>query len=295
MTSSGMSAIFVALLAATKGGERVLCQRDVYGGTHALFEHEAARLGLTVEYVDAREPAKVADGLGRGARFVFVETLSNPLLCEADIAALAWHTRASGAVLCVDNTLATPVFKRPLALGADLVVHSLTKFMGGHHDTCAGALLGAATANALMQRAHDAASRIGLQSAPLDAWLVQRGLRTLALRMQRSHTTARALAAELAAHPRVREVHYPGWGGLLSLDVGDRESAERVVLASTQIRLTPSLGGTETTWSHPASSSHRALSADERARLGIGDGLLRLSVGLEEATDLWEELSRALG
>ena len=291
VAASGMTAIYAALLAATKVGDRVLCQRDVYGGTRALFDNDAARLGLTVEYVDAYEPSKVADGLGRGARFLFVESLSNPLLREVDVAALSWHARACGAVLCVDNTLATAVFKRPLELGANLVVHSLTKFVGGHHDLCAGALLGS---DELVAQARASAIRMGLAGSPMDTWLAQRGLRTLAVRMQRSHTTARQLAPKLAEHPAVRQVFYPGWGALLSFDVGSREHADRTIERCATIPLAPSLGGTESTFSHPATTSHRALSPDERSRLGIGEGLLRLSVGLEEPADLWEELSRAL-
>jgi len=291
VTATGMTALYAALLAATKPGDRVLCQRDVYGGSRSLFEEDAVRLGLIVEYVDSYEPARVADGLERGARFVFVETLSNPLLRESDIAALAWHTRGYGAVLCVDNTLATPVFRRPLELGCDLVVHSLTKFLGGHHDVCAGVLLGSAQQ---IERARAAAMRIGLQAAPFDAWLTQRGLRTLDVRMQRSQLNARTLAPRLSEHAGVRQVSYPGWGALLALDVGDWKSAEQVVARSAHIRLAPSLGGTETTWSHSASSSHRALEPEQRASLGIGDGLLRLSVGLEDAEELWNELSSAL-
>jgi len=290
-TASGMTAVLCALWAATKPGERVLCQRDVYGGTRALLDADAPRLGLTVEYIDAYEPAKVADGLARGARFLLVETLSNPLLREVDIGALAWHTRAASAVLCVDNTMATPVFRRPLEQGADLVLHSVTKFLGGHHDLCAGALAGRRT---LIDAARAASVRMGLSAAPLDAWLAQRGLRTLSVRMQRAQATARTLAPRLNEHAAVRQVHYPGWGALLSLDLGDRAAAERLVTRCTQIRLTPSLGGTETALSHSASSSHRALSAEERARLGIGEGLLRMSVGLEEASDLWDELAQAL-
>lgn len=290
-TASGMTAVLCALWTATKPGDRVLCQRDVYGGTRALLDADATRLGLSVEYVDAYEPAKVADGLSRGARLVFVETLSNPLLREVDVGALAWHTRASGAVLCVDNTMATPIYRRPLEQGADLVLHSVTKFLGGHHDLCAGALAGR---RSLIELARSASVRMGLAAAPLDAWLATRGMRTLGVRMQRSQANARTLAPRLSEHASVRQVFYPGWGALLSLDVGDRAAAERLVTRCTNIRLTPSLGGTETALSHSASSSHRALTPDERARLGIGEGLLRMSVGLEEAEDLWAELANAL-
>jgi cystathionine beta-lyase/cystathionine gamma-synthase len=290
-TASGMTALLCAVLASTERGDRVLCQRDLYGGTRAFLDHDAARLGLAVEYVDAYEPARVADGLSRGARMVLVESLSNPLLREPDIAALAWHTRAAGAVLCVDNTLATPAFRRPLQLGADLVVHSATKFFGGHDDVCAGVLAGGRD---LVERARAASVRMGLAVAPLDAWLTLRGLRTLSVRMQRAQATARDLSSRLAEHPAVRRVHYPGWGGLLTFDLGTREAAEQLVGGCSHIRLRPSLGGTETAFSHSASSSHRALTAIEREQLGIGEGLLRLSVGLEEPDDLWAELSRAL-
>jgi cystathionine gamma-synthase len=290
-TASGMTAILLALWCATKPGDLVLCQRDLYGGTRALLEQDAARLGLTVEYIDAHEPSKTADGLHRGARFVLVESLSNPLLREVDVAALAWHTRALGAVLCVDNTFATPIFRRPLDLGADLVVHSLTKFIGGHHDLCAGALAGRGE---LVAQARALSVRMGFAASPMTSWLAQRGLRTLAVRMERAHVTARAIAPRLAEHGAVRQVFYPGWGALLSFDVGDRAAAERVVSRSAAIKLAPSLGGTETSLSHPASSSHRALAPEERARLGIGEGLLRMSVGLEDPGDLWNELSHAL-
>ncbi|MDB4971895.1 MAG: Methionine gamma-lyase [Myxococcaceae bacterium] len=289
--ASGMTAVLSTLLAATRSGDRVLCQRDVYGGTRSLFEHDAGRLGLTVDYVDAYEPARVAEGLARGARFLFVESLSNPLLREVDLAQLSRLTRAASAVLCVDNTMATPVFRRPLALGADLVLHSATKFLGGHHDLTAGVLAGT---RALIEDARARSVRLGLAAAPFDAWLALRGLRTLHVRMQRSESTTRVLAARLAEHAAVRRVHFPGWGALLSFDVGDRAAAERVVTRCTQIRLTPSLGGTETAFSHSASSSHRSLAPEERAELGIGEGLLRLSVGLEEPDDLWDELARAL-
>ena len=302
VTASGMTAVLCALLAATSAGDRVLCQRDVYGGTRALLEHDAARLGLSVEYVDVSEPARVADGLARGASFVLIESLSNPLLREADIAAIAWHTRSSGALLCVDNTMATPIFRRPLELGADLVLHSVTKFLGGHHDLCAGVLAGK---KSLLDQARAQLSRMGLGAAPFDAWLAQRGLRTLSVRMLRAQATARQLAKRLAEHDAVRQVHFPGWGALLSFDLGsslarpgagldDRACAERFVTRCTHIRLTPSLGGTETSLSHAASSSHRALASEERERLGIGEGLLRLSVGLEEVDDIWDELAQAL-
>jgi cystathionine beta-lyase/cystathionine gamma-synthase len=290
-TSSGTSAVLCALLIATRPGDLVLCQRDAYGGTRHLLEREITQFGRRLELVDAYEPAKVADGLARGARLALVETLSNPLLREVDIAALAWHCRSYNAQLCVDNTFATPVLQQPVALGADLVVHSATKFLGGHHDCTAGVLVGP---REMIAEARALVTRLGLNAAPFDAWLATRGMRTLPLRVQRAEQNARALAEKLRAHARVRAVHFPGWGGLLSFELEDRAAAERLVRACPQLHYAPSLGGVETTLMHPASSSHRMLDANERAAIGIAEGLLRMSLGIEDADDLWSELSQGL-
>jgi cystathionine beta-lyase/cystathionine gamma-synthase len=290
-TSSGTAAVLCAVLVATRPGDLVLCQRDAYGGTRLLLERELTQFGRKLELVDAYEPAKVADGLSRGARFVLVETLSNPLLREVDVAALAWHCRSYTAQLCVDNTFATPVLRRPLSLGADLVLHSATKFLGGHHDCVVGVLAGPAPAIA---EARGLVTRLGLNAPAFDAWLAARGMRTLHLRIERAEQNARTLAEKLRAHPHVRSVHYPSWGAVLTFELEDRAAAERLVRACPQIHYAPSLGGVETTLAHPATSSHRSLAPAERAALGIGDGLLRLSLGIEDADDLWSELARGL-
>jgi len=288
-TATGMTAILCALWAATNTGDRIVCQRDVYGGTRALLDHDAPRLGLHVEYVDLGDPTWA--GKLSGARMLFVESLSNPLLREADLATLAQAAHDDGVLLCVDNTMASPVFRRPLEHGADIVLHSVTKFLGGHHDLCAGVIAGSA---ALIEPARARITRLGLGASPLDAWLAQRGLQTLTVRMERAQRTTTFLADKLRAHASVRRVHHPGWGALVSFDLGDRNAAERLVSRCAHIRLAPSLGGCETTLSHSASSSHRALSEADRRMLGIGEGLLRMSVGLEDEAALWDELSRAL-
>ncbi len=290
-TSSGMAAILCAVVACTKPGDRVLCQRDAYGGTRALLEQDLARFGLSVSYVDAYEPAKIGDALGHGAALLLVESLANPLMREADLAALSWHCRSAGARLCVDNTFATPVLRRPLQQDADLVVHSATKFLGGHHDLCAGVLCGS---QELVDAARGFAQRMGAVVSPFEAWLAMRGIKTLDVRLRRSDANARLLAERLRVHPGVVKLHYPGWGPMLSFDVGTLDVAKAVVQRAKNIPLTPSLGGTETSFSHSATSSHRSLSPAERAELGIGDGLLRLSVGIEDAEELWRELLRAL-
>jgi len=290
-TSSGSAAVLCAALIGTSPGDRILCQRDAYGGSRALLEHDLVNFGRQLELVDAYEPAKVADGLSRGARFVFVETLSNPLVREVDLPALAWHCRSYGALLCVDNTLATPVSQRPIAHGAELVLHSATKFLGGHHDCLAGVLVGS---QALIKEARALVTRLGLNAPAFDSWLSARGLRTLPLRMERAEQNARTLADRLREHPAVKRLHYPGWSAMLSIDLGTREAAEALARACPQIHVTPSLGGVESSFSHPASSSHRNLAVEERTALGIGPGLLRLSVGIEDAEDLWSELGRGL-
>jgi cystathionine beta-lyase/cystathionine gamma-synthase len=291
VTASGTAAVLCAALVATRAGDLVLCQRDAYGGTRTMFERDLLDFGRRLELIDAYEPAKLADGLARGARFVLVETLSNPLLREVDIPALAWHCRSYGALLCVDNTFATPIFQRPLALGAHLVVHSATKFLGGHHDCTAGVLVGGAS---LMGEANALITRLGLNAAVFDAWLAARGMRTLQLRMERAQQNARTLAERLRPHPAVAALHYPGWGAMLSFELADRAAAEQLVRSCGELRYATSLGGVESTLAHPATSSHRMLTAEQRAELGIRDGLLRLSVGIEDADDLWSELAAGL-
>ena len=290
-TSSGMAALLCAILAATKSGDRVLCQADAYGGTRALLERDLTRCGLEVRYVDAYDPAKVGDALLQGASLLIVESLSNPLVREVDISAVSWHCRTYKARLLVDNTFATPAFRRPLTRGADLVVHSATKFLGGHHDLCAGVVVGDQD---IIAEARGIALRTGCLAAPFDSWLAARGIKTLDVRMQRSQENARILAERIGEHAKVSKLHYPGWGAMLSFDVGSRTAAEQVVRGCTGIPLVPSLGGTETSFSHSASSSHRGLTPEQRAELGIGEGLLRMSVGIEDPEDLWHELSQAL-
>ena len=291
-TSSGMSALGCALLAGATTGDRVLCQDDAYGGTRSLLDNHLARFGVTVEYVRATDPACVAAALDRPARVLLVETLSNPLLREVDLPALAALCHARGVLLLVDNTFATPILRRPHEQGADLVIHSATKFLGGHHDLTAGVLAGSHT---LISAARSLSIALGVQAAPLDAWLACRGIRTLDLRMKRAEETARALAARLRADVRVRAVHFPGWGTLVSFELDGDAAARRTVRALAPIELTPSLGGTATGVSHPATSSHRDMAPEARRALGIADGLLRLSVGLETETDLWADLDHALG
>ena len=289
-TSTGTSAVLGAILACAGSGDLVAVQSDAYGGTLALLDVDLARLGVRCERVDALDLAAVDAALARGAKALLVETLSNPLLREAPLAELASLCRARGAVLIVDNTFATPVLRRPAETGADLVVHSATKFLGGHHDLCAGVVAGRAD---LVAAARGIAKRMGFTASPFDAWLCCRGMKTLAVRVERGQDNARRLVAWLRAGARVGAVHYPGWGALVTFDVGDSGAASRFVRALQLFTLTPSLGGVTTSLSHAATSSHRNMPADARRALGITDGLLRMSVGIESAADLEDDLARA--
>jgi cystathionine beta-lyase/cystathionine gamma-synthase len=291
-TASGMAAIGCAILSVAGAGDRVLLQRDAYGGTGALVATDFARLGISVEMVDAYEPAAVSRALAAApAKLVLVESISNPLVRETDVPALAVVCRTRGVTLVVDATFATPVVTRPLAEGADVVMHSATKYLGGHHDLCAGVLVGKAD---FIERARGVARRFGSVISPMDAWLASRGLKTLVVRVERAQANARAMAERLRAHPKVTAVNYPGRGALLSFDVGSAQAASRLVAGLELVALAPSLGGTATSLSHSATSSHRALTPEARKAIGVTDGLLRVSLGLEAEADLWNDFERAL-
>lgn len=303
-TSAGMAAITATVLALGRPGDRIVIQRDAYGGSLSLMQRDLARLGFRVTPADAHDldafaraldadpradtPAQPAPGR---AALALIESVSNPLLRVADLPALADLCRARGTLLLCDNTFATPLRERPLAHGADLVVHSATKFLGGHGDLCAGVLAGS---RARIEPVRAMVVRMGLWAAPMDAWLAVRGLRTLDVRMQRAWTTAATLAARLATHGAVRAVHAAERCALITIDLGDYPAAARFIERLQLVALSPSLGSTTTTASHPASSSHRDLDPALRAAAGIGDGLVRLSIGLESPADLWNDIDHAL-
>jgi cystathionine gamma-synthase len=290
-TASGMAAIGCAVLACAGAGERVLVQRDAYGGTVALMATDFGRLGITIETVDAYDLAAVARALETPAKLLLVESISNPLVKETDVRALAALCQARQVTFVVDATFSTPVVQRPLAEGADVVMHSATKYLGGHHDLCAGILVGKKD---FIERARGVARRFGSVVAPMDAWLASRGVKTLAVRIERAQESARALEARLRAHAKVAAVHYPGRGALLSFELADGGAASRFVAAVNLVTLAPSLGGTTTSLSHSATSSHRSMSEAARKAIGVSDGLLRVSLGLESVADLWKDFEQAL-
>jgi cystathionine beta-lyase/cystathionine gamma-synthase len=310
VAGSGMGAISALSLALLHPGERVVASHRLYGRTTQLLTQELARFGIEVKLADVSDLAQVETALKPRARLLFVETLSNPLLRVADIARLSQVAHDHDCQLAVDNTFATPVLTRPLELGADLVMESLTKMLGGHSDVTLGALCGRNVE--LLPQINQVISIWGLASNPFDAWLASRGLATLPLRMRTASANAAALAEWLADQPGVSHVVYPGrsdhpdhhfatqvldggLGNMLCFELTDgREAVNRFLRRAACIPFSPSLGHTSTTCSHPATTSHRYVSPAERKRQGISEGLVRLSVGIEEVDLIKKELLQGL-
>jgi cystathionine gamma-lyase len=305
--ASGLAATDAALRLLS-AGDHVLCGENVYGGTHRLMTHVLARLGLTFTFVDTRDVAGIEAAITPATKMIFVETPSNPMMRLTDLAAVGALAAGRGLLLVVDNTFATPVFQQPLALGAHVVVHSTTKYLNGHSDMVGGAVI---------TRNDDVAERLGfLQNAagavpgPLDCWLALRGTKTLTLRMRQHDSNGRRLAEWLGGHPAVRKVYYPGlpdhpqhelacrqmrgFGGMISLELGPAERARRFVQSTAIFALAESLGGVESLVGHPASMTHASVPKALREAMGLTDGLVRLSVGIEDVDDLRADLEQAL-
>jgi cystathionine gamma-synthase len=309
VTASGMGALTALFLAGLEPGAHLVAGRDLYGSTTALLQDEAPRWGIAVSFADATEAAAVEAAMTPATRAIFVEAVSNPLLRLADLPGLAEVARQRGVSLFVDNTFPSPALLRPLEHGATAVHHSATKYLGGHADATAGVLAGPA---GLIAAARARTVRLGLNLGPFDAWLVLRGVRTLAVRMERHSANALALARFLAGRPGVRRVHYPGlpehpqhalarklftagYGGMLAFELaGGARAVARFFGALRLIEFAPSFGDVTTTWTHPARTSHRPLSAEAQRKLGIDPGLVRLSVGIEDVEDLRDALEAAL-
>ncbi|MEK7475231.1 MAG: PLP-dependent aspartate aminotransferase family protein [Candidatus Coatesbacteria bacterium] len=305
---SGMAAESATLLAHCKSGDHVVCIGDVYGGTYDLLATNLPNLGISTTFLLGSELGRLDDALKQNTRIVFFETPTNPSMEIFDIAAIAAAARRRGALTVVDNTFATPVNQNPLALGADLVIHSTTKYLGGHSDLTGGAVIGAAK---LLEPISAWRKNLGQMMAPEVAFLLARSLRSLVVRVRAQNASAALLAERLARHPRVGKVNYPGltgfpghalaksqmsgFGGMLSFVVnGDMKAAVAVVDRLKLFSIAPSLGGVESLVTQPVTTTHHGLTPEERARRGIVDGMVRLSVGLEEAEDLWADLEQAL-
>lgn len=306
--SSGMAAEAATLLAHTRCGERIVCVGDVYGGTFELLGENLPQVGINTTFLRGADIDRLPSVLTDDTRIVFLETPSNPTLEIFDIAAIAEQAHAVGALAVVDNTFATPVNQNPLQHGADLVVHSATKYLGGHSDLTAGALMGPLD---LLAPVTVWRKNLGQMLAPEIASQLARSIRTLPVRVARQNDNAAAVAAFLSTHPRVVQVNYPGLatgsakvlvdkqmrggGGMLSFVVdGTAQETAAVIDRLRLFSIAPSLGGVESLVTQPITTTHHGLSPEERAQRGISDGMVRLSVGLEDADDLIADLAQAL-
>jgi cystathionine gamma-lyase/cystathionine beta-lyase/cystathionine gamma-lyase/homocysteine desulfhydrase len=305
--ASGMSAIDMALrlLAA---GDHLVVSDNTYGGTYRLFERVLRNFGLDFSYVDTTAAANVEAALRENTRMVFLETPANPLMAVADLEGIGKLTRARGIRLAVDNTFMSPYFLRPIEWGADIVIHSTTKYLNGHSDSIGGVVVTTTPEDA--ERLSFLQNAVGAIISPFDAWLVMRGTKTLVVRMKQHDKNGRQVAAFLAEHPKVQKVYYPGlpghpqhlrakrlmsgFGGMIAFETGSLAAARSVLDNVRLCALAESLGGVETLVSHPATMTHAAVPAEQRARLGITDGLVRISVGIEDVEDIIADLAAAL-
>jgi cystathionine beta-lyase/cystathionine gamma-synthase len=309
VTSSGMAAITASLLALIQQGDRIVASHRLYGRTTQLLGQELSRFGIQSTFVDTSDVDAVRAALDTPTKVLFVETMSNPLVRLVDLEALAELAQERGCLLVVDNTFATPALVRPLQRGADLVVESLTKMIGGHSDVTLGLVCGTGD---LLPQVAQVISIWGLAANPFDCWLALRGLATLPLRMRAASANAASLADWLAEQPAVAQVIYPGrsdhpdhelaqrlladgFGHMLCFELkGGRDAVNRFMRQARGIPFSPSLGHITTTCSHPGTTSHRYVSPAERRRQGIGDGLIRLSVGVEELAAIQQEMLKGL-
>jgi cystathionine beta-lyase/cystathionine gamma-synthase len=306
--SSGLGALD-ALLKLMSAGDHVVCGDNVYGGTHRLMSRVYARLGLSFSFVDMRDPANVTRALTPATRMVYCETPTNPMMFLADLAAIGDITQARGLLFVVDNTFATPVFQRPLSYGADLVLHSTTKYLNGHSDMVGGMLV--TGRDDLAEQLGFLQNAAGAVPGPMDCWLALRGTKTLPLRMRQHDANGRRIAAWLVGRPGVQKVYYPGlpdhpqhdlacrqmngFGGMISFDLGDIALARRMVERTRIFKLAESLGGVESLIGHPASQTHASVPVAMRQAMGLTDSLVRLSCGIEEVDDLIGDLEQAMG
>jgi cystathionine beta-lyase/cystathionine gamma-synthase len=306
--ASGLAATTTAMLLLDPG-DHVVYMEDAYGGTFRLFDRVMRRYGLTFSAVDASQPGAIEAGMTERTRLVWIESPTNPLLRVVDIAAAAAAAHRHGAHLAVDSTFASPYIQRPLELGADIVMHSSTKYLGGHSDVLGGILV--TSDDALAERLRFLQNAAGAVPSPFDCWLLLRGLKTLALRVQRQSDSALAIARHLEGHPAVRAVFHPGlashpqhelaqrqmngtFGGMVSFELEDEAAAVRVLEGLRLFTLAESLGAVESLAEHPGLMTHASVPAEERGRIGLGQGLVRLSVGIEELDDLLGDLDEAL-
>jgi cystathionine beta-lyase/cystathionine gamma-synthase len=305
--ASGMAATG-AVMTLLESGDHVVVTDNTYGGTYRLFEHVLRKYQLDFTYVDSSRTADIAAAISPKTKMLFLETPTNPTLRLTDLAAACEVAHKRNVAVVVDNTFASPYVQRPIDFGADLVIHSTTKFLNGHSDSVGGVVV--ATREDHVEWLRFVQNAEGAIIGPMDAWLVLRGTKTLPIRMERHNANAMVLAEFLASHPKVTQVHYPGltshpqhalakkqmrgFGGLISFALGSLENATTLLNNVRLMALAESLGGVETLISHPATMTHASVPADRRMQIGITDDLVRVSVGIEDVEDLKEDLAQAL-
>ncbi len=306
--ASGMAAI-TAISTLVKQGDHVVCSNMTYGGTYRYYTKILARYGVSFDFVDTASPAAVEKAIRPETRMLHLESPTNPTMQLADIAALSELGHRVGAIVVVDNTFCSPYLQNPLELGADIVMHSTTKFLGGHSDTVGG--IAVAKSKEHVEWLGFVQNSSGAILSPMDSWLVLRGIKTLVVRMERHEENGRKVAAHLAKHPKVKKVHYPGlpdhpqhalakrqmrgFGAMISFDLGSFDGANAFLSKVRLCSLGESLGGVETLISHPATMTHASIPEEERNRLGVTPGLVRISVGIEDVEDILADLDQALG
>ncbi|WP_155347193.1 trans-sulfuration enzyme family protein [Acrocarpospora pleiomorpha] len=307
--ASGMGAINMVLLGLLQPGDHVIAQHALYGGTAHMLDDLVERFGIQVSHVPEHDPAAVRAAIRPQTKLLYLETIANPMTQVADLPAMCAAAREAGILTAVDNTFASPVLCRPIEHGADIVLHSTTKYLSGHADIIGG--LAVFADDALYRKVWSYSCALGATPDPFAAWLTLRGMQTLALRMERHCANARVLATRLAGHPAVAAVHWPGlashpsheiaakllpdFSGVFSFDLlGGRAAGEKFMSSVRLALLAPSLGGVETLILHPASTSHRHLDESQLAQAGIGAGTVRVAVGIEHAEDLWADIAQAL-
>ena len=307
--ASGMAAITTVVLSILKEGDHVLAVDDLYGGTRRFFERIMRNFGLEFSYVDGSKPGELESGFRTNTKMVWLETPTNPMLKIIDISSAAKLAHTRNAVVAVDNTFMSPYLQQPLKLGADLVVHSTTKYLGGHSDLIGGAAV--TSDQVVADKIRFAQNAVGAVPGPIDCWLVTRGIRTLAVRLERHCSNALAIAKFLSKHRNVQNVIYPGlqthpqyqlakkqmrgFGGMVSLNLkGGSGECKRLLKNVKVFTVAESLGGVESLIEHPASMTHASVPEAERKRVGVTDSLIRLSIGIEDCEDLTTDLANAL-
>jgi len=296
-TSSGLSAILAGILSVAKAGDHVVAAEDLYGGTYHLLKEELKQFGIETTFISFENSDQIKNSIQKNTTLLYTETVTNPFLRVEDIGKLVEIAREESIITMVDNTFASPYLKQPFLEGVDLVVHSATKYLGGHSDVTAGVLVGHAN---LVERAREKVVNLGANLSPFEAWLTCRGIKTLALRMERQASNAKELAQALMANVSVKRVYYPkyvsekGNGAIVTIELSDKCNISQFFASLGWVKIVPTLAGVETTVSYPLGTSHRALPQELQEKIGINKQVVRISLGIESANDIIKQFEDAI-